>query len=175
MHGSSKLPEMYLYVGQGYFKDFSSCIQKYFGDKVHYVLSSDFSMESNLDSGDPTNLEAMLGHKGEEISDDDKPIYTWYCSETRDSSSVSAQSSDKDTSPNSNSSQFTFKLGMYLVYHDVKGNKIVVVYGGASAKCLLHTICLEDGTKLDVHDSNLHLINQPDISNIPKNSSLLSK
>ena len=48
MHGSRKLPELYLYFGQGYFKAFSSRIQKYSGNKVHYAFSSDFSLEPNV-------------------------------------------------------------------------------------------------------------------------------
>ena len=67
MYGSSELTELYLYVGQGYFKAFSSCIQKYFGDKVHYAFSSAFYLEPNVEPGDPTKLEDMLGHKEEDI------------------------------------------------------------------------------------------------------------
>ena len=59
---------------------------------------------------------------------------------------------------------------MDLVYCNRKGNKIAVVYEGASANFLLHTIRLEDGTKLDVHDSNLQLLDQQYFSNIPKTS-----
>ena len=54
------------------------------------------------------------------------------------------------------------------MYRDGKGNNVAVVYEGASADNLTHTICQGDGTKLQVHDSNLHLINQPDFENIPK-------
>ena len=125
-------------------------------------------MEPNVDPGDPTNIDFVFGHEGEDISDDDNPIYSLYCAETRDSSYISAQSSNKYTSPDPNSSQFDFNLGMDLVYFDGKGNNLAVVYEGASANGLLHTIRLEDGTKLDVHDSNLQLLDQPYFSNIPK-------
>ena len=57
---------------------------------------------------------------------------------------------------------------MYIVYHDGKGNNIAVVCEVDSSNGLLHTISLEDGTKLDVHGSNLQLLNQPDFSKIPK-------
>ena len=76
MHGSSEMPELYLYVGQGYFKAFRSRIQKYFGDKLNYAFSSDFSLEPNVDPIDPTNIDAILGHEGEDISNDENPIYT---------------------------------------------------------------------------------------------------
>ena len=84
----------------------------------------------------------MLGHGGEEISDDENRIYTWYYAKTRDSSSISAQSSDKDTSTDLNSSKFDFKLGIDIVHCNGKGNRVAVVYKGASAKGLLHTIRL---------------------------------
>ena len=58
---------------------------------------------------------------------------------------------------------------MDLLYHYGQGNNVTVFYEGASANGLLHTIRLEDGTKLDVHDSNLQLLNQPYFSKIPKN------
>ena len=57
---------------------------------------------------------------------------------------------------------------MDIVYCDGKGNNIAVVYEVSSATGQLHTIRLEDVTKLDVHDSNLGLLNRPDFFNIPK-------
>eukprot|EP00957_Ditylum_brightwellii_P193124 14704516-Ditylum_brightwellii.AAC.1 len=57
---------------------------------------------------------------------------------------------------------------MDLAYEDGKGNNVTVVYKGASADKLTHTVCLQNGTKIDVHDSNLQLLDQPDLSNIPK-------
>ena len=57
---------------------------------------------------------------------------------------------------------------MDLVYCDGKGNNVAVVYEVDSANGLLHTIRLEDVTKLDVHNINLQLLDQPDFSNIPK-------
>ena len=118
-------------------------------------------MEPNVDPGYPTNLEAILDHKREEISDDENPIYTWYCAYTRDSSLISAHSRNKETSPDSNSSQFEFKLGMDLVYRDGKGNNTAVFYKRASDNGLIHTMRIEDNNKLDVHDSNLQIPDQP--------------
>ena len=74
----------------------------------------------------------------------------------------------KDTCPDSNQSQFDFKLCMDLVYHDGKGNNTALVYEGAISNSPTYTIRWEDGTKLYVHDRNLQLLNQPYFSNIPK-------
>ena len=57
---------------------------------------------------------------------------------------------------------------MDLMYHDVKGNNIPVVYEEASANVLLHTTRFKDGVKLTVHNSNLQLLDQPNFLNIPK-------
>ena len=57
---------------------------------------------------------------------------------------------------------------MDLAHRDGKGNNDAVVYEGASADGLTHTIRLANGTELAVHDSNLQLLDQPDFSNIPK-------
>ena len=43
---------------------------------MHYAFSSDFSLEPNVDPIDPTNIDAILGHEGEDISNDENPIYT---------------------------------------------------------------------------------------------------
>ena len=166
MHGLSELPELYLYVGTGYFNAFTTRIRKVFNDKVHYAFSSAFSLEPQLQTGDPTNLEAMLGPEGEQDKNEN-PIYQWYCPETCDSITPSQESDNTDTNPKLNSKQFDFKLGMDLVYRDGKGNNATVVYEGASSDTLTHTVRLENGTRIDVHDSNLQLLDQPDFSNIP--------
>ena len=57
---------------------------------------------------------------------------------------------------------------MDLMYRGGQGNKIPVVYEGGSVDGLLHTARFGDGAKLTVRDSNLQLLDQPDISNIPK-------
>ena len=57
---------------------------------------------------------------------------------------------------------------MDLIYRDVQGKNIPVVYEGDSADGLLHTSRFEYGAKLIVHDSNLQLPDQPNFSNMPK-------
>ena len=51
------------------------------------------------------------------------------------------------------------------------GNKVneTVVYEGASAYGILHTIRLKYSTKLSVYDNNLQLLDQTSFSNIPNN------
>ena len=57
---------------------------------------------------------------------------------------------------------------MDLASHDRMGKSVAVVYEVASADILKRTICLEDGSKLQIHNINLRLIDQPDLSNSPK-------
>ena len=74
-----------------------------------------------------------------------------------------------DSSVNTTASKSRdFHLGMDLTYRDGKGKIAALVCKGASAYILKHTICLEDGSKLQIHNSNLQLIYQPDFSNLPK-------
>ena len=58
---------------------------------------------------------------------------------------------------------------MDLFYRDRDDKNISAVYTEASANVLKHTICLEDGSRLDPNNINLQLLDQPDFSNIPKN------
>ena len=57
---------------------------------------------------------------------------------------------------------------MDLMYRDVQGKNVPVVYEGSNANGLLYTARFEDSAKLTVYDSNLQLINQPNFSNMPK-------
>ena len=57
---------------------------------------------------------------------------------------------------------------MDIMYRNVQGKNLPVIYEGASADGLLHTARLEDGTKLTVRDSNLQLLDQPNFLNMSK-------
>ena len=57
---------------------------------------------------------------------------------------------------------------MDLTYCDGMGNSVAVVYEGYSADTLKYTIRLEDRSKLQIQDSNLQLIYQPDFSKLTK-------
>ena len=55
---------------------------------------------------------------------------------------------------------------MNLVYKYGKGGNEAVVYKGASADGLVHTICRRYGSNIMVHDSIIILLYQLDLSNI---------
>ena len=57
---------------------------------------------------------------------------------------------------------------MDLLYFNGEGKSVTLVYEGASANDILHIIRLKDGKKINVYDSNLQLIDQPNFSNMPK-------
>ena len=54
------------------------------------------------------------------------------------------------------------------MYRDGQGKNLPVVYEGANTDGFLHTARIEDGSKINVHDSNLQLLDQLDFSNLPK-------
>ena len=45
LHGSSNLPELCLYVGNGYFNAFCTHVHRLLSDKVHYAFSSAYSIQ----------------------------------------------------------------------------------------------------------------------------------
>ena len=61
-----------------------------------------------------------------------------------------------------------FQLDMDLAYCDKKRKSVAVVYKGAIADSLIHKIFLEDRSKLQIHDSDIQLIDQQELSNLPK-------
>ena len=79
---------------------------------------------------------------------------------------TSISSSNSNTETGNHLSQ-SFELGMSLSDFDVKGKAEIVFYKGASPDGLSHTVRKEDGNLLIVHDSDLRLKLQPDLSNIP--------
>ena len=74
---------------------------------------------------------------------------------------------------------------MELLYKQMEGKSVAVVYKGASSdalshttRCngasssgLSHTIRCKDGSEIVVRDRNLKLLKQPDFTNIQNNSS----
>ena len=62
----------------------------------------------------------------------------------------------------------SFQLVINLMYRNIQDKNITVVYDGASGDVLLHIARFKDGEKLTVHNSNLQLLDQPDLSNMPK-------
>ena len=45
LHGSSQMPELFLYVGNVYFNAFCTRVHKMLSDKVHYAFSSAYSIQ----------------------------------------------------------------------------------------------------------------------------------
>ena len=56
---------------------------------------------------------------------------------------------------------------MNLLYWCGNKENVTVVYEGASADGILHTIRLKDNTNLSVYDSNFQLLDQPSFPNMP--------
>ena len=81
---------------------------------------------------------------------------------------VTWSDSSKPSADTSSEKKEDFQLDMELFNRGGAGNNISAVYEGASANGLKHKIRLEGGARLDTTDSNLQLIYQPDLSNIPK-------
>ena len=150
-------------------------------DKVHYASSSAYYIEPKNVSATPSNPH-VIPFEIEDL-DDEEPLHQWYFTKTSNNDPPTSQSREttptptrnmawsKDTKPpaaNQANQSASFKLGMDLMYRDLQGNNTPVVYEGANADGFLHTDCFEDGAKLTVHDSNLEIIDQPDLSNMHK-------
>ena len=45
LHGSSRMPELFLYVGNGYFNALCTRVHKMLSDKVYYAFSSAYSIQ----------------------------------------------------------------------------------------------------------------------------------
>ena len=159
-HGSSRLPELYLYVGHGYFNAFCTRVRKYMDDKVLFAFSSAFTIDPSLCHGVPS----PEGDSSENV--EENPGYQWYCPETSGTPVTNSTKNRPNNKPHK--THIDFELGMDLNYVDGKGNKVPCVYEGASASGLVHTVRLKDGSKQIVHDSKLHLLQQPSFGNIPK-------
>ena len=120
-------------------------------DKVHFAFSSAFTLPP--DQGENS--------EGELVLDD-----AWYHPRTHEK--------DYEVSiptfilcKKSNEASIDFELGMNLVYRYGKGGNEAVVYEGESAYGLVHKIRWKYGSKRMVHDSNLRLLDQPELSNLP--------
>ena len=55
LHGSSQMPELFLYVGKGYFNAFCTRVHKMLSDKVHYAFSSAYSIQPTPTPQEPSN------------------------------------------------------------------------------------------------------------------------
>ena len=99
--GDSDLPELYLYVGQGYFKAFCTRVRKYFDDQVIHAFSSALSIDPAIDTDMPCPEGDDLQNPWED------PPHQWYCPEiVTGTVSQAPSSNDKPTKPNSGSCDF---------------------------------------------------------------------
>jgi hypothetical protein len=60
-----------------------------------------------------------------------------------------------------------YSIGQDLIYKDGCGNNVAVVYEGARPEELMHDIRFEDGTIETVDESQLLMMHQPDLTNLP--------
>ena len=132
---------------------------------MHYAFSSAYSIDPSAAIAEPYVIPLEPG----DIKGDNK-LYQWYCPTSVDtpepSRKVTWNESTKPPEIDQSKKSIDFQLGMNLLY--CCGNEKIetVFYEGATADGLLHTICLEENTKLSVYDRNLQLLYQPDFSNM---------
>ena len=68
MHGSSRMPELLLYVGHGYFNALCTCIHKLLSDRVHHAFSSAYSIDPSAATTEPHVIPVMPGDiEGDDI------------------------------------------------------------------------------------------------------------
>ena len=84
MHGSSLMPELHLYVGHGYFNSFCTRIHQILREKVHYVLSSAYSIDPSAATTVTHVIPAKLGDIEVENNN-----YQWYCPAAEETSEPS--------------------------------------------------------------------------------------
>ena len=133
---------------------------------MHCAVSSAYSIDPIAAITEPNVIPAEPGDiEGE------NNIYQWYCPAAVDTSEpsrkVTRNESTKPSTIDQSKKPIEFQLGMNLLYWCGKKESETVVYDGASADGLLHTIRLEDNTKVSVYDSNLQILNQSNFLNMP--------
>ena len=77
MHGSSHIPELYLYVGHGYFTSFCIRVHKFLSDKVHFGFPSAYSIyPQTSDAIHPDDPHVIPYGKGDLYGEE--PHNQWY-------------------------------------------------------------------------------------------------
>ena len=61
IHSSSHMPEMNVFVGNGYYNYFCTCIHKFLKYKVHYAFFSAYSIEPQINKSVPPN-QAIIAY-----------------------------------------------------------------------------------------------------------------
>ena len=75
LHGSSQMPELFLYASNGSFNAFCTRVHKMLSDKVHYAFSSAYSIHPTTTAQEPSNPHLISDEDGE--LEEDGP-YSWY-------------------------------------------------------------------------------------------------
>ena len=125
------MPELFLYVGNGYFNAFCMPVHKMLSDKVYYAFSSAYSIQPTPTAQEPSNPHLLRYEDGE--LEEDGP-YSWYQPEAN--STNTSLNNDLKTKPKVSWSPSTkplapiaakhteshdFQLGMDLPYNDGQG------------------------------------------------------
>ena len=77
MHGSRPIPELYLFVGHGYFTYFFTGVHNFLSDKVHFDFSSAYSIDPHTsDIIHPDGPHVIPYGKGD--LDREEPHHQWY-------------------------------------------------------------------------------------------------
>ena len=77
MHGSSRMPELYLYVVHGYFKAFCTRLHKFLSDKLHFAFYSAYFLY--LQTSDVINPDGPnIIPYGDGDLDSEDPHHQWY-------------------------------------------------------------------------------------------------
>ena len=147
MHVYIRMPELYIYVGHGYFKASCTRVHKFLPYKGHLAFSSAYPIALHTsDIINPDSPHVIPYGKG--YLDGKEPHHQWYCTEIAKPTDQSSDSNPKpkiqvtwsdDTKPQASSGSTTslkprkFQLGMDLEYRDGMGNSVALFYEGASA------------------------------------------
>ena len=133
---------------------------------MHYAFSSAYSIDPSTATTEPH----VIPEKPGDIEGENN-IYQWYCPAAEDTSDPSRKvtwnESTKSPAIDLSKKSIDFQIVMNLLYCCGNKESETVVYKGASADGLLHTIRLKDNTKLSVYDINLQQLNQPIFLNMP--------
>ena len=119
---------------------------------MHYAFSSDYSIYRSAATTKPHVIPAKPGDIGGENN-----IYQWYCPVAVYTSEPSRKMTwSENTKPpeiDQSKKSIDSQLVMNLLYCCGNKESETVVYEGASAYSILHTIRLKDNTNLSVYDS----------------------
>ena len=64
LHGSIQMPELFIYVGNGYFNTLCTRVHKMLSDKVHNAFSYTYSIQTTTTAQEPLNLHLISYEDG---------------------------------------------------------------------------------------------------------------